>query len=255
VSVALVSKSGSSSSGGTSTRVLRDGGAGRFGTTGLTFGGSAAFAAVPPPAPPANRGGAPTAGRFGTTGATRGGAFALGASISISVSKSGWSSTAESEALASSGTVGSNSAGGGISSGATSSRSEGTSAASRSMSPNSALVVSNPSSVPPAFVASSPSTRLVDSISRDVSGSAVTGSIRLSTAGSGSSAGSGSGSGTGLGGIATRPFTGGPLATGGASTSRNTRLDVFRLPDFDGSSGGCALGAAGAAAPAPGRRS
>src|SRR5439155_16626873 len=242
-SVAPVSKSGSSSSGGTSTMGLRAGGPGRFGTTGLTLGDSGAFGLAPP-----NRGGAPTPGRFGTTGATGDGAFATGASISISVSKSGWSSTAESGALSSSGTVGSNSAGGGISSGETSSRSEGTSAASRSMSPNSALVVSNPSSVPPAFVASSPSTRLVDSISRDVSGSAVTGSIRLSTAGSGSSAGSGSGSGTGLGGIATRPFPGGPLATGGASTSRNTRLDVFRLPDFDGSSGGCALGAAGAAA-------
>src|SRR6059036_1140315 len=126
------------------------------------------------------------------------------------------------------------------------------------MSPNSAPVVSNPSSVPPTVVGSSPSARLVVSISSDVSGSAVTVSSRLSPTASGSSAGSGSGSGlgggaAGLGGSGTRPFTGpGPLPMGGASTSRNTRLDVFRLPDFDGSSAGGAFG--GAAVPA-GRRS
>src|SRR5712691_9021178 len=229
--------------------LLRGGGAGRFGTTGLTFGGSGAFGLGPP-----NRGGDPTPGRFGTTGATGGGAFATGASISISVSSSGSSSTADSEALASSAMVGSNSAGGGISSGETSSLNDGTSGASSSMSPNSALVVSNPSSVPPAVEDSSPSTRLVDSISRDVSGSAVTVSSKLSATPSGSSAGSGSGLGgaEGGGGGGTRPFTGG-LPAGGESTSRNTRLDVFRLPDFDGSSGGFAFG--GAAVGAAGRRS
>src|SRR3989442_1607562 len=54
-SVAPVSKSGSSSSGGTSTMLLRGGGPGRFGTTGLTLGGSGALGLAPPP----NRGGAP----------------------------------------------------------------------------------------------------------------------------------------------------------------------------------------------------
>jgi len=74
-------------------------------------------------------------------------------------------------------------------------------------------------------VASSPSTRLVDSISRDVSGSAVTVSSRLSATPSGSSAGSssGSGSGAGLGGGG-RERGGralpGALPIGGASTSR-----------------------------------
>src|SRR2546425_3856003 len=87
---------------------LRAGGPGRFGTTGLTLGDLGAFGLAPP-----NRGGAPTPGRFGTTGATGGGAFATGASISISVSKSGSSSIAASGALSSSATVGSNSAGGG----------------------------------------------------------------------------------------------------------------------------------------------
>src|SRR5207249_10851402 len=77
-----------------------------------------------------------------------------------------------------------------------------------------------------------PISRLVVSISSEVSGSAMTGSIRLSTTGSGSSAGLGGS----LGGGGTRPVSGG-LPAGGASTSRNTRLDVFRLPDFDGSSG------------------
>src|SRR5438034_4334255 len=82
---------------------LRAGGPGRFGTTGLTLGDSGAFGLAPP-----NRGGAPTPGRFGTTGAT-GGAFATGASISISVSKSGSSSIAASGALSSSATVASRS--------------------------------------------------------------------------------------------------------------------------------------------------
>src|SRR5216117_1880751 len=210
---------------------LRTGGPGRFGTTGLTLGDSGAFGLAPP-----NRGGAPTPGRFGTTGAT-GGAFATGASISISVSKSGSSSIAASGALSSSATVGSNSAGGGMSSGATSSCNAGAGGASSWISPNSAPVVSNPSSMPPAILGSSPSTRLVVSISSEVSGSAMTGSIRLSTIGSGSGSGLGSGFGGSLGGGGTRPVTGG-LPAGGASTSRNTRLDVFRLPDFDGSSGG-----------------
>src|SRR6266700_4852282 len=217
---------------------LRAGGPGRFGTTGLTLGDSGAFGLAPP-----NRGGAPTPGRFGTTGA----------SISISVSKSGSSSIAASGVLASSATVGSNAAGGGMSSGETSSCNDGAGGASSWISPNSALVVSNPSSMPPAVLGSNPSTRLVVSISSEVSGSAMTGSIRLSTTGSGSSAGLGGS----LGGGGTRPVSGG-LPAGGASTSRNTRLDVFRLPDFDGSSGGCGLGAAGAAgaaAPPPGRRS
>src|SRR5437773_8998006 len=204
---------------------LRAGGPGRFGTTGLTLGDSGAFRLAPP-----NRGGAPTPGRFGTTGAT-------GASISISVSKSGSSSIAASGALSSSAMVGSNSAGGGMSSGATSSCNAGAGGASSWISPNSALVVSNPSSMPPAVLGSSPSTRLVVSISSEVSGSAMTGSIRLSTIGSGSGSGLGSGLGGSLGGGGTRPVTGG-LPAGGASTSRNTRLDVFRLPDFDGSSGG-----------------
>src|SRR5438132_13798431 len=105
------------------------------------------------------------------------------------------------------------------------------------MSPNSAIVVSNPSSLSPAVVGSSASPRLVDSISSDVSGSAVTDSIRLSATGSGSGSGTGLAGGGGDGGAA-RPFTGDVLVTGGASTSRNTRLDVFRLPDFAGSSCG-----------------
>src|SRR5437879_11537011 len=217
---------------------LRAGGPGRFGTTGLTLGDSGAFGLAPP-----NRGGAPTPGRFGTTGAT-------GAWISMSVSKSGSSSIAASGALSSSALVGSNSAGGGMSSGATSSCNAGAGGASSWISPNSALVVSNPSSMPPAVLGSSPSTRLGVSDSSEVSASAITGPIVLSTTGSGSSAGLGGS----LGGGGTRPGTGG-LPAGGASTSRNTRLDVFRLPDFDGSSGGWGLGAAGAAVPAPGRRS
>src|SRR5260221_8436634 len=105
--------------------LLRGGGAGRFGTTGLTFGGSGAFGLVPP-----SRGGDPTPGRFGTTGATGGGAFATGPSISISVSIRGSSSTAGPEALAFSVTVRPNSAGGGVSSGETSSPSDGTCRAS-----------------------------------------------------------------------------------------------------------------------------
>src|SRR6266567_6079114 len=197
---------------------LRAGGPGRFGTTGLTLGDSGAFGLAPP-----NRGGAPTTGRFGTTGA----------SISISVSKSGSSSIAASGELSSSATVGSNSAGGGLSSGETSSCNAGAGGASSWISPNSAPVVSNPSSMPPAVLGSNPSTRLVVSISSEVSGSAMTGSIRLSTTGSGSSAGLGGS----LGGGGTRPVSGG-LPAGGASTSRNTRLDVFRRPDFDGASGG-----------------
>src|SRR5438445_3310260 len=106
------------------------------------------------------------------------------------------------------------------------------------MSPNSAIVVSNPSSLSPAVVGSSASPRLVDSISSDVSGSAVTDSIRLSATGSGSGTGLAGGGGGGGDGGAARPFTGDVLVTGGASTSRNTRLDVFRLPDFAGSSCG-----------------
>src|SRR2546428_1968058 len=102
------------------------------------------------------------------------------------------------------------------------------------MSPNSAIVVSNPSSLSPTVVGSSPSTRLVDSISSDVSGSAVTGSIRLSATGAGSGSGSGAGAGLAGGGGAARPFTGDGLGTGGASTSRNTRLDRFPLPDLAG---------------------
>src|SRR3989454_1893016 len=46
--------------------------------------------------------------------------------------------------------------------------------------------------------------------------------------------------------------TGFPLGPGGASTSRNTRLDVFRFPDFDTSSCG---GGGAAGAGARGRRS
>src|SRR5439155_4483024 len=108
--------------------------------------------------------------------------------------------------------VGSNSAGGGISSGLTSSWSDGTSPASRRMSPNSALVVSNPSSMLAPLVVSSPSTRLVVSISSEVSGSAVTGSTRLSPIGAGSAGGSGdggggcgTGGGAGFGAGTTRP--------------------------------------------------
>src|SRR5438105_11418073 len=106
------------------------------------------------------------------------------------------------------------------------------------MSPNSAIVVSNPSGLAPAVVGSSASRRLVDSFSSDVSGSAVTDSIRLSAPGSGSGSGTGLAGGGGGGGDggAARPFTGDVLVTGGASTSRNTRHDVFRLPDFAGSS-------------------
>src|SRR2546425_6840438 len=95
------------------------------------------------------------------------------------------------------------------------------------MSPNSAIVVSNPSSLSVTFVASSPSTRLVVSISRDVSGSAVTGSIRLSTTGSGSGSGSGSrsGSGAGLarGGGAPPPLLGDALVDRGGATPRENQ--------------------------------
>src|SRR5207245_5402537 len=133
-------------------------------------------------------------------------------------------------------------------------------------SPNSALVVSNPSSLAAPPAGSSPFPRLVDSISREVSGSAVTGSTRLSEIGAGSRGG-GEGRGAAFGGGGTGFETGAPrpaptpgrsLTVGGESTSRNTRLDVLRLPDFERSgapdAGGLALGA-GAGALATERRS
>src|SRR2546429_7883837 len=107
---------------------LRAGGPGRFGTTGLTLGDSGAFGLAPP-----NRGGAPTPGRFGTTGAT-------GASISISVSKSGSSSIAASGGLSSSALGGSYSARGGMAYGGTSSFYAGARGASSWELPNSALL-------------------------------------------------------------------------------------------------------------------
>src|SRR5205807_466152 len=75
-----------------------------------------------------------------------------------------------------------------------------------------------------------------DSMSTDESGSTAAGSINPST-GSGSSSGSGSGSATGggFGGGAVRAV-GAPLGRGGSSTSRNTRLEVLRLPNLAGSS-------------------
>src|SRR5690242_17096610 len=196
-SSSAVSKSGSSSSGGTSTTVLRRGGSaagggdgaapGRFGTTGLSFVGSGERGGVGARGVTTFGGGAGGAapGRLGTTGATRppaDGATAFGGSISMSSASSGSGSL-------SSVAVGSNSAGGGMSSGLISSCSGSTSPAARRTSPNSALVVSNPSSMPAAPAGSSPSPRLVDSISRDVSGSAVTGSTRLSEIGAGSGGG------------------------------------------------------------------
>src|SRR6266699_1910987 len=276
-SVLAVSKSGSSSSGGTSTTAFRL----RRSGPGAGAGGGAATPGRPPP------GGAPGAvgvpGRLGTTGVTLGG-VALGGgvtagklarfggagggtglgvcSISISCSSIGSSSTSRSVSSAPAGTVGSSSAIGCTGSGATSSRSDGTSPApSRSTCPNSALVVSNPSSsAAPPFPSppgtSTSSARLVDSISSELSGSGVTDSTRLCASVSTSGSGSGSGKGAGRGGDAgaggaARP----PRAPGGASTSRNTRPDVFRFPDFARSSSGAWGGAAGAAARLDGRRS
>jgi len=171
----------------------------------------------------------------------------------------GSSSTSSSVSSASAGTVGSSSAIGCTGSPVTSSRSDGISAApSSSTSPNSAVVVSNPSSSAPLPFPSPPGTatssaRFVDSISSEVSGSGVTDSTRfcatVSTSGSRSGAG-GWGEGAGGGGAG-----GLPLAPGGASTSRNTRLDVFRFPDFARSSSDSWGGAAGAVARPGGRRS
>src|SRR5207302_5469495 len=210
---------------------------------------------------PAPRGGGPTAGRFGVTGDTRGTVFGTGgaalgrggAGASISTSSNGSSSSSTSAALASSLTVGSSSAIGATSSTLTSSRNEGPSAASRRTSPNSALVVSKPSKTSEDALGSSPSTRLVDSMSSDASGSTAAGSINPST-GAGSSSGSGSGSATGggFGGGAVRAV-GAPLGRGGSSTSRNTRLEVLRLPNLAGSSPDSGL--AGAAAVPTDRRS
>src|SRR5881396_2180456 len=231
-----VSKSGSSSSGGTSTMVLRLGGAsgdggGRLGTTGFTFGAAGTggwnlgagalglgaagrFGATPPPL----EGGGATRGnvvRGGDAGGRAAGG-APGCSISISVSSSGSRSSSDPAASASLGTVGSSSAIGRTSSAFTSSRSDSISGASSRTSPKSALVVSNPSSC--TFVGSSPSIRLVDSISSDVSGSAT---------GSGCLTDSGTERGDG-GGIGRAPgFT---FGVGGASTSRNTSVLCF--PDL-----------------------
>src|SRR5204863_8894131 len=184
-------------------------------------------------------------------------------SISISGSSIGSSSPSSPVSSASAGTVGSSSAIGGTGSGVTSSRSEGTSPPpSSSTSPNSALVVSNPSSsAPPPFpsppgIATS-SARFVDSISSEVSGSGVTDSTRLCA--SVSTSGSGSGKGAGAGGGARGAWGGGatglPLAPGGASTSRNMRLELFRFPDFERSSSGGWGGAAAAVPRLDGRRS
>src|SRR5690348_3827971 len=261
-SSSAVSKSGSSSSGGTSTTVLRRGGSaagggdgaapGRFGTTGLSFVGSGERGGVGARGVTTFGGvaGGAAPGRLGTTGATRppaDGATAFGGSISMSSASRGSGS-------ASSVAVGSNSAGGGISSGLISSCRGATSPAARRTSPNSALVVSNPSSMPAAPAGSSPSPRLVDSISRDSSGSAVTGSTRLSEIGAGSGGGGegrgavfGGGTGLETGAPRPAPTPGRSLTVGGESTSRNTRLDVLRLPDFERSgapdAGGLALGA------------
>src|SRR5438093_10041488 len=152
----------------------------------------------------------------------------------------GSSSISSSGSSASAGTVGSSSASG-CTSAVSSSRNDGTSTplASSCTCPNSALVDSNPSSTVPRVPSppggSTSSARLVDSISSDVSGSGVTASTRPCASG----ASSGSGSGGRNGGA-----TGFPFGPGGASTSRKTRLDVFRFPDFDTSScgGGGAAG-------------
>src|SRR5690348_16319967 len=260
-SSSAVPKSGSSSGGGTSTTGLRRGGSaagggdgaapGRFGTTGLRFVGCGARGVGARGVTTFGGGaGGAAPGRLGTTGATRppaDGATAFGGSISMSSASSGSGSL-------SSVAVGSNSAGGGMSSGLISSCSGSTSPAARRTSPNSALVVSNPSSMPAAPAGSSPSPRLVDSISRDVSDSAVTGSTRLSEIGAGSGGGGegrgavfGGGTGLETGAPRPAPTPGRSLTVGGESTSRNTRLDVLRLPDFERSgapdAGGLALGA------------
>src|SRR5207245_9915648 len=93
--------------------------------------------------------------------------------------------------------------------------------------------------------------RLVDSISNDMSGSGMTSSMSLrcsSSGGGGGGGGAGRGGRGGSGAVGRRGAAGLALEVGGASRSRNTRLDVLCFPDFVMSSSGGLLGLAGAGA-------
>src|SRR5581483_494308 len=129
------------------------------------------------------------------------------------------------------------SASGATSPAAGSSRSEGTSPASRRRSPTAGLVVSNPSSTTGSEAGSSnPSPRLVVSISSGVTSGSTT-SRSPAGAATGAAAGGAGGPG-GRTGPAARPGAGGRGLPAGSSRSRNTRLDVLCLPDLVSASGG-----------------
>src|SRR6267142_599556 len=185
-SVVAVSKSGASSSGGTSTTVLRFpgpgvavGAEGRLGITGFTRGGSGA-AVLPAGWPSGLSLGTPGRGAaageaadfLGGGGGALGGASMLPSSTRSASSSPLTSSPVTSGAVGSSSAIGSSSRSAGFSS----SRSDGVAGLLALICPKSDPVVSSPSSMslpilPPPGASS---TRLVLSISSDSSGSGTT---------------------------------------------------------------------------------